>query len=103
MLGLLVTISLALTGWAFKCIVEHGKQLVRVETKVEAHDKEDERMFQSEREQTERQVDGVRSEQNLQYGQLKADLAEVKGSVTAIHRRMDATRQSWNEENERDK
>ena len=89
LLALLITISIGLAGWSLTSVVALGKQMAAMKATQDAHHSEDDRMFRSEREQTNREIAAVRTEQTMQYGQVKSDLARIDGSVTAIHRRLD--------------
>ena len=89
LLALIITIALGLAGWSLSMVVTLGKQTAALKASQDSHVAEDDRMFRAEREQTDREMTSVRNEMTLQYGQVKADLARIDGSVTAIHRRLD--------------
>ena len=92
LLALLISISIGLAGWALTSVVTLGRQMAGMKASQDAHHDEDEHRFRAEREQTDREISSVRNEMTLQYGQVKADLARIDGSVTAIHRRLDERR-----------
>ncbi len=89
LMGILVTVSLGLAGWALSKVVELSSSQSASNALAEERKEEFERRCKELKEDFVARIAEVREENSERFGEVKSELSRIHDGISALHKRFD--------------